>query len=316
MLGMEVGVLGCGKRKMEGRVTVAYMGFLRDYTKSPFCKELSARCQVLMDDELQMLTPSLFPFLKQCKSAYFRYGFSGSFFDNDDFRVLSTSGYFGATITKVTDVDIVAVGRGVPAEFHFYEYPIRKKASYEETYGSMYTDEIVNNEEYNRFFVKLLIPHYDKQESILITAKQVQHLKNIQEACGSMGMDSELYHGQLEKGARNQRRLQFKSGKIPILIATEQTFGVGMNIPRIQTYLNLGGGLSDDKAIQRWGRSLRSFTDESIEKLMVTVIEPMIVGNAWFAKHSRARLKVAQSYESAKVFVHKWGYMQPIGLSK
>lgn len=295
MLGEKVGALGCKSTRIE-RVTVAYVGFLRDFVKSPYVKDLAASCQMLVSDELQMVTPSLYPFYRLCRNAYYRYGFSGSFFNNDPVRIFKTAGFFGGVITKVTDKELNESGRGVPPTFMFYEFPVAKVTD-DATYNEAYSRHIVQNRQYNLYFTNLLHQYYDEGKTILILIKRIQHAKLLKDILREQFIDSEEYTGQVDTEKRRTMRKEFKSGKIPVLIATEQTFGVGVDIPRIEVMLNLGGGLSDDKSIQKYGRGLRSFEDKS----GVTIIEPYITGNRWFQKHSRARFKIAESYSTGIV---------------
>src|SRR5207244_263862 len=95
----------------------------------PFVKNLASNTQVLIADELQTVTPRLFPFFRKCVNAFFRFGCSGSFMDIDPARIFAVAGYFGGIISTVTDEDTKEVGRTVPPNFTFFQFPVADQPS-------------------------------------------------------------------------------------------------------------------------------------------------------------------------------------------
>lgn len=296
LLKEPIGQLGGGKKDFEGRIVVVYDGFLKQYNKSPFVKNLAFRTQLLLTDELQTATKKLFPFFRQCKNAYYRYGFSGSFFELDDERIFNTSGYFGATITKVDDSQTKDAGRSVPPHFIFLEYAVRDTSFFAD-YKDGYEQCLVENEPFNRYMAQQLAKPYEDGLTVLVLVKRVAHCSLFQAQLEKLGIESEIYNGGIKTEVRRQMRAQFKRGLIPVLIATEQTMGVGINIPLIEVLMNLGGGLSNGQTKQKYGRSIRSFD----EKQSVTIYEPYLTNNRWFLKHSKARLAMAKKYATGNV---------------
>jgi superfamily II DNA or RNA helicase len=253
----------------------------------------------LISDELQTATVKLYPFYRLCTNAYYRFGFSGSFFKNDPVRVFKTAGFFGPVLSRADDEDLVREGRAVPPVFKFYEYPITTSIRDRE-YGEFYSSELVLNEGYNNFFAKLLSVYYEEGKSILVMVKRVEHCARIQTALAKLFVESEIYNGKVSPKRREMLKAQFKSGKLPVLVATDQTFGIGQNVPRIEVFANLGGGLSDDKTMQKYGRGLRSFDD----KTSIIIIDPYLSGNKWFEKHSKSRLQIArEEYKTGQVYL-------------
>ena len=305
MLREDIGRLGSKFKDADKRVIVAYNGFLKRLERSPFATNLALQTDLLMVDELQTSTKLDYKFYRKCKNAYYRYGFSGSFYDIDPGRIFDTSGYFGPVITEVTDEDTLASNRTVPPNFVFFEYYIRKTIGQE--YGEVYGEQIVQNKGFNNFFADIVLNRSKLDKSILILVKRVQHCSLFQEALRERGLTSEIYNGQIDLSTRDERKKDFTSGNSMILIATEQTLGIGVNIPRIQVLVNLGGGDSDDKSKQKYGRSLRSFS--FIGKEEVEIIEPFITGNVWFNRHSKHRLAVAKKYKTGTVkLIHLSGH--------
>ena len=305
MLQEKVGRLGSKFKDANERIIVAYNGFLKRLERSPFSTNLAMQTDMLMVDELQTSTKLDYKFYRKCRNAYYRYGFSGSFFDIDPGRIFDTAGYFGAVITEVDDKDTLQAGRTVPPNFTFFEYYI-KKTEYLD-YGDAYTQEIVDNVGLNDFFADIVLDRSKTGKSILVLVKRVKHCSVFQEALRKRGLSSEIYNGQIKNEIRDERRQDFKSGESLILIATEQTLGIGVNIPRIQVLLNLGGGDSDNNSKQKFGRSIRSF--EFIGKEEVEIIEPFITGNKWFSRHAKHRLAVAKKYKTGTVkLIHLTGH--------
>jgi superfamily II DNA or RNA helicase len=295
MLGEELGQLGGGKKTFGPRITIMYDGFAKQWEKSPFVTNLAHSTQVLIVDELQTVTKRLFPFLKKCKNAYYRFGFSGSFFEIDEDRIFSIAGYFGGVITTVTDQDTLDQGRSVPPNFTFFEYPLVQVNGLD--FFEAYEMSCVTNQGFNRFFAEKLQQPYEDGKTILVLVKRVIHTQLFQEALLELGMESEVYTGRTNSKDKTRLKSEFSKGTLPILIATEQTLGTGTDIPRIHLLLNLGGGYSNNSNKQKYGRSLRSFT----EKDHVDIYEPYFTGHKWFHKHSRARVTLAKRYKTSTV---------------
>jgi superfamily II DNA or RNA helicase len=295
MIGEPIGQLGCKGKDFKPRVIVAYDGFIKQYIKSVFVRDLAQITEVLICDELQTVTKTLYPFFKKLTNAYYRYGLSGSFYDIDPVRIFSTSGYFGGIITSVTDEDTKEQGRTVPPIFHFIEYPIPRTPN--DLYMEAYKEQIVLNAQYNDYFAKIISPYYEEGKSILVLVKQVAHCAFFQQCLAKYHVESVQYHG--KSFDREGLREGFKSGSIPVMIATEQTMGIGVNVPRIEVLLNLGCGLSDDKTKQKYGRALRSFGG----KTEVLILEPYITVNRWFFRHARSRMNMAKNYSTGKVYL-------------
>lgn len=299
-LGEEVGSFGCKTNNIQ-RITVVFQTMIVKYMKNPIITNLANRTQVMISDELQMVTPSFFPFLLKCHNAYYRYGFSGSFYDNDPVRVFQTSGHFGDLISKVSEEDTNEAGRTVPLDFFFYEYSIPKIQGDFVGYAEAYEEHISSNYSYNEFFLDKALEYYSEGKSILIMIKHHAHSELVGKILKQKMIKFENFNGRISPDIREKTKKRFKSGELQVLVATEQTIGVGVDIPRIHVLLNLGGGLSDDKCIQKYGRIIRAH--EESEKERAIIIEPLVIGNKWFQRHSRARLKVANSYKTGTVKV-------------
>lgn len=295
MLDEKIGQLGSGRKDLDKRVVVAHSGFLKRTTANPFTKTLAQRTQVLIVDELHRTTPREFTFFRKCTNAYYRYGLSGSFFDIDPARVFSIAGHFGGVITTATDEDTMREGRTVPPKFTFFEYPIVDRDG--SNYDKMYEDTIVHNEGYNDFFARQLKEPYEAGKTILVLVQRIHHSHNFQDSLAKQFIESELYNGRINRLKRKELLRDFKKGKLPVLVATEQTMGLGIDIPRIDLCLNLGGGDSISASRQKWGRSLRSFE----EKESVDIYEPYITVNKILLRHSKARLAAARRYATGKV---------------
>jgi superfamily II DNA or RNA helicase len=295
MLGEPIGQLGGGKKDFETRVIVIYDGFAKQWERSPFVKNLAHSTQVLISDELQTVTKRLFPFFRKCVNAYYRYGFSGSFFEIDPERIFSVGGFFGGVITKVGDLETMEAGRSVAPTISFFEYPLLQVSSLD--YIEAYEKACVTNIGFNKFFASKLKQPYENGDSILVLVKRVVHTEIFQKALGDLGIDSEVYHGKMRRDVKDALISEFSKGRLPVLICTEQTMGVGIDIPRINLLLNLGGGLSGNSTKQKYGRSLRSADGKS----SVEIYEPYFTGHRWFARHSKARLGIAKRYATGKV---------------
>ena len=202
-----------------------------------------------------------------------------------------------------TDVDTMKAGRTVPPHFEFYEYPVMKFVTALDNYQEQYDTFIADNEKYTAYFLDVLVrDHYKPGDTVLILVKRVRHAKAVIQKLLKYNLYAEEYSGAVHRDARLDLKSEYQNGEVPILVATEQTFSVGQDVPRITTLLNLGGGLSADREKQKIGRGLRSFED----KEYVTIIQPYITGHKWLARHSAQRLALARRYKTGKVTIHPY----------
>lgn len=100
--------------------------------------------------------------------------------------------------------------------------------------------------------------------------------------------------GEVPQHVREERMREFTSGAAPIMIGS--IFREGVDVPEIDVVINAEGGYDDKMTIQRL-RNLTPFEG----KTEAIVIDFMDTTNKFFAKHSRARLKVYRSEPAFRI---------------
>jgi superfamily II DNA or RNA helicase len=100
--------------------------------------------------------------------------------------------------------------------------------------------------------------------------------------------------GEVTQAERERRMREFTRGATPIMIGS--IFKEGVDVPEIDVLINAEGGYDDKMTIQRL-RNLTPFEN----KTEAVVIDFMDMTNKFFAKHSRARLKVYRSEPAFRI---------------
>jgi superfamily II DNA or RNA helicase len=100
--------------------------------------------------------------------------------------------------------------------------------------------------------------------------------------------------GEVTQSERERRMREFTSGATPIMIGS--IFREGVDVPEIDVLINAEGGYDDKMTMQRL-RNLTPFEG----KTEAVVIDFMDMTNKFFAKHSRARLKVYRSEPAFRI---------------
>lgn len=147
---------------------------------------------------------------------------------------------------------------------------------------------IVGNERRTDAATIVAARHTLKGDTVLVLVNQVDHAKAF---ANDVEIRSELaatacYSGMGAK-ARRHALYDFKSGKLPCIVATSLA-DEGLDVPRANVLVLVSGGRSKAKAEQRTGRVLRAFAGKEQGLIYDFADTP----HKLMAKHAQARLAV------------------------
>ncbi|MFO7891475.1 MAG: DEAD/DEAH box helicase [bacterium] len=184
--------------------------------------------------------------------------------ENDELEVYSR---LGSEITNITPDELIEKGRLVPPEINVVDVPAReeaRKASIEhegtkgsERYNAVREEQVFNNPHRNEMIKELAEKQENRSKTTLIFVDRIEHGERLSEMLGTPflnGQDSSK-----KARARNDKVLNdIKKGKQKTLVATQQLFGEGFDMPAIDSLIIASGGKSKVATMQKAGRALRT----------------------------------------------------------
>jgi superfamily II DNA or RNA helicase len=231
--------------------------------------------QVLLMDECHKSPGEICHNLIMTINAPYRYGFSGTPTGRSDGRDLVTQGLFGKVIQLIDREELVTQGYLAKTEVEMY------RGSWEGDYHVIEDTLIVNNPKRNALIAKLV--EQNRHSTIIILVRRIDHGKILH----NMFRDrSCLITGESSAEEREQVRQSAKSGRVPILIATD-VFTTGLDISNLGVGINARGDKAEIGTAQGLGRIVRPWRD--ICKKWIDIYDdyhPML------ADHAKERLDI------------------------
>ncbi len=218
-------------------------------------------------------------------NAYYRFGFSGTPFGNDDIKNLNVVSVTGPVIYKMTSETLVDAGVLSKPEIKFYKVLQSKIPG--QTWQQVYKNGIVDSEIRNNVVVEAC---KTVSKPALLCVKEVNHGKILKDKLQALGITTDFIWGEDESSIRQEAVKRLKRGEIEILIVST-IFDEGVDIPEVAGVVVASGGNSPMRAIQRLGRGMRT-TDTKKE---MQLIDFQDFGQRWLEKHSKQRIEIYQS---------------------
>lgn len=197
-------------------------------------------------------------------SAYYRYGMSATPWRDDGKDILLES------ITNVrkphltiTASKLIQKGKLTPCTIEFL--PVNKIYSWNGNYNNFYNQAIVNNEFRNNIIVDKALEMYNKNKTILILIKNINHGNKILNELlkNNILKDKVVFlHGAVDLNERSKILNDVKNNKVKILIASTLA-DQGLDLPILDCLILAGGGRSSTRAFQRIGRVIRLYENKT-----------------------------------------------------
>lgn len=146
------------------------------------------------------------------------------------------------------------------------------------------------NDARNELICKLARAYAAEGKKVLIVSRRLEQVSLLHEKLPR----SDFIIGEVPQHVRDRRMEAFTSGRTPIMIGS--IFREGVDVPEIDVVINAEGGYDQKMTMQR----LRNLTPHP-GKTEAIVIDFMDMTNKFFAKHSKARLKVYRSEPAFRI---------------
>lgn len=224
-----------------------------DKNKEKIVKAIKASEMNIFDECQFLATQTLQAINSASKSAYYKYGFSGTPF-RDDGADLLLEAVCGNTIVEVTPSELIKDGWLVPPTIHLINVP-EYKGKLSSVYPSIYKEYIVENDVRNDKIIKSAMKLTKSGRKVLILVKNIKHGEIL---LSKFDRDLVIYFvkGDVSSDERNQVRQEFLDGDIDIIIATV-VYDQGVDLPNLDALILAGSGKSSTRALQRIGRVIR-----------------------------------------------------------
>ena len=207
-------------------------------------------------------------FLKQLHKAVYSVGLSGTPQRTDGKTILLTAA-FGPIVFSRSSSWLIRKGFLCKPTIRVVEFGDRLSRKYprkwprgqrKPVYNTVYKHCVVENTTFNNMVATIAVAHALDGDLTLVSVKQVKHGEPILEAVKRLAPDIPavfLHASNKKKLGEDKVKQDFGDGKIKILIST--LFDEGVDIPKIDTVIDAGGGNSPIKTLQLIGRALRKY---------------------------------------------------------
>lgn len=297
-LGLPCGKIGDGEDKDGALVTVAMMQSLQPRTK--WGKERLRRYKVFIADEAHHLSSATQQQVAFACHAPFRYAMGGSF-PADTLKLFKIMAATDATLLyELTNAEQIASGWSASPTVHVHPVLYPDQVTTDEglaylgslDYPEAYRQMIERNESYNQTIADEVENWYSKGLSVLVLVDRLAQGGSIGRKLGGKNISYEFLTGSHAGDYRFQKLKDFKSGKLPVMIATT-IFDEGVDVPRVQALILASGGKSTIRLLQRVGRALRN--KRGIGENCAHIVDFAHTGSSYMEKHFRAREKLYKS---------------------
>ncbi len=220
---------------------------------------------------------------KELKSAYYTFGMSATPYrdEGDDLLIMSC---FGRKIGEITASQLIREGWLVRPDIKMIH--VRDKKSKFKQIQSIYKEQVVENERYNAYVSNIANAYIKEGRLVLVLVQQIKHGQLLQDTIeGSIFLS-----GSSPKKQREGRLNDLRNKEISCIISTN-IFDEGIDVRPLDTVILAGQGKSKVRAMQRVGRVLRPYEDESGKKEKATVID-FCIHQKYLEAHATAREKM------------------------
>jgi superfamily II DNA or RNA helicase len=218
---------------------------------------------------------------KAWSKVYYKFGLTATpFRSNEDERLLLES-VLSQVICRIKYEEAVANKRVAPVEAYYYDLPVQEVQGNENSWPSMYSELIVNNDYRNRLIAHLMKTLKESGVPTLCLVKEIQHGEILGDLTGAMFANGK------EDLCREMIQL-FNLQKVTDLIGTTGVIGEGVDTKPAQFVIPACGGKSKNAFMQWIGRVMRMFPGKESGKVILF----RDASHKWMLQHFNAQVKI------------------------
>jgi len=239
---------------------------------------------------------------RKTRNAAVRHGFSGTCFTSEvtlesgkrvSNRDIVLIGYTGKIINQMKTKTLVELGWLAKPTIYMIRNIVYSDGDKLQI-ADEYTRIIAKDQVRNEIAARITNKHYKEKEQTIVFVDRIQHGHDFVDTLVDSGIDAndvEYVTGEDNKYFRREAILDFKDGRLPVIVGT--VLGEGLNF-FTEAGINLAGGLSRKNTIQRLGRLLRKEPPESgdidpSKPESAKYYDFLDIGHPWFQKHGQVR---------------------------
>jgi len=267
--------------------------FLKE--KGDVIRKVVQEAECLVADETHHLaSDSFWTVYKAAEKAFYRYGFSGSPWRDDNATIMIE----GGTAKQIIDIPAsTLIDRGYlsPVDIYLYDFEHERQPKGIK-YATLYNTEIMLKLERNNFIVNLALKAANSGKSVLIAVTKVEHGELLETLLKKQDKNAIFVHGESNNELRRKVLDGLSNHTQKIAICTT-IFGEGVDSPGLDVLINAKAGASSVDAFQLVGRVLR----KTQAKKKAYVIDISDSGCRFFGQHSSERLKIYSTEPNYKL---------------
>lgn len=293
----EVGIVTGSKKHVWKEVTVAGCSMLRNRLEE--YKEQLEKVDLLIFDECHHYANDTGEKISNaCINTSYRLGLSATP-DQQTGANLVLEGVIGSIYHHIPDNVMVDLGVIHKPDVHFIEIPDpRLRLDCDPATGKpprpLVVEAAIINYEYRNDLACEIVNHYLKHNpkggGVLVLVEDVKNRHGVRIVDGLADFDikSKFIWGGTKVDERQSVIQEFKSGELPVLVAT-RILNEGKDVPSIELALNLAGGSGERGIVQKLGRTLRK--DKSGRKTRSIFVDFMDNEPYYLANNSYKRMR-------------------------
>ena len=307
-----VGMYGNGIEEI-GWVTVVSIQTITKNFNTRTVRKLLRTCDLCIFDECHHLTGNVWRQAFTKSDAFYKLGLSATIVDTrDEFTPDSSVWMVAATgpiLFSLEASELIEAGWLCRPCYTFHDAP-KPREELDERAGwhEHYRVGIVENTGRNELIAHIALEHVLQGDRVLVTLKQVKHMKELKKILEEAGMSVAAVIGLTKSKTRDKLTLEIRDRKRDVLIGT--VFGEGVDLPWLDVVI-IGGAMQSEILTVQRQRNLTPYNAETNKARLEAMKEPVVVkihdfvdmASSILASHSLERLR---TYSSNEAGVVKW----------
>lgn len=200
--------------------------------------------------------------LKSWTNAYYRFGLTATPFRAQDSERLLLESVLSEVIYRIDYPTAVRKGYIVPIEAYYYELPVQEMRGNDNSWTSVYSELVVNNDFRNRLIAHAMARVGSRGTPTLTLVKEIKHgeiLAGLTGVAFANGKD----------GNTRERVLEFNLGETKQLIGTVGVIGEGVDTKPAEFIFLAAGGKAKTQFMQNCGRGVRVYPGKESCKVVL-----------------------------------------------
>lgn len=285
--GEEAGVVGDGEWR-EARFTVATFQTLAaaiagrsSVEKQAAAAALLGRVQGVIVDECHTLpADSVLAVVSKTRSAFWRFGLSGTPLARGDKRSLLAIGALGGIIHRIKPEVLIEAGALSRPDIKVVPCV---QVSTRATWAGVYGELVVRSKQRNNTIVNMAVA---AAKPAFVFVQHVKHGKVLKAMLENAGLRTDFVWGAHETWLRSRILERLTKNKLDVVVCSS-VFQQAIDVPELRAIVNGAGGASVIATLQRLGRGTRRAEGKDSFELWDIADR----GNRWLERHTRERIR-------------------------